>query len=207
VTRHTDKLHLIPNGVEIPNDLPAHDRDAYRRLLGLEPSDFAVAWAGALQPNKDPLTFARAVSEAGPPVVGLVAGEGPMRAELERAATANLRILGHRDDLDRILGASDAFVMTSEREGGSFVMLEAMARHLPAVVSDGPGNPEAVGNDGIIVPFGDARALADALRRLVASPELRRDLGKRGRGRVERLYDAQRMVAATRAVYEGMIGA
>ena len=207
VTRAADKLHLIPNGVEIPGDLPAHDRDAYRRLLGLEPSDFAVVWAGALQPSKDPMTFARAISEAGPPVVGLVAGEGPMRTELERTPSGNLRILGYRDDLDRVLRASDACVMTSEREGSSLVILEAMARRLPVVVSDGAGNPEAVGEDGIVTPFGDARAVADALRRLVASPELRRDLGERGRGRVERLHDARRMVAATRAVYEGAIGA
>ena len=153
------------------------------------------------------MTFARAVAEAGPPIVGLVAGDGPMRAKLERAATPNLQMLGHRDDLDRVLRASDAFVTTSEREAISLTLLEAMARRLPVVVSDRPGNPEAVGEDGIIVPFGDPRALADALHRLDDSPDLQRELGERGRRRVERLYDARRMVTATRAVYEGALGA
>jgi len=207
LTHEQSKLRFIPNAVEIPDDLAPFDRAAQRRLLGLTPSDFAAVWAGALQPNKDPMTFARAVAEAGPPVVGLIAGEGPMRAPLEVAASPNLRILGHRDDLDRVLRASDAFVMTSAREAISLAILEAMARRLPVVVSDRPGNPEAVGEDGIITPFGDARAIADALRRLVGAPELRRDLGERGRRRVERLYDSRRMVAATRAVYERALGA
>jgi glycosyltransferase involved in cell wall biosynthesis len=148
------------------------------------------------------MTFARAVSEAGSPIVGLVAGDGPMRGQLDGVAAPSLRILGHRDDLDRILRAGDAFAMTSEREAVSLALLEAMARRLPVVVSDRPGNPEAVGDDGIIVPFGDSQALADALRRLAGSPELRHELGERGRQRVERLYEARRMVAATRDVYE-----
>jgi glycosyltransferase involved in cell wall biosynthesis len=206
VTRDGHKLHVIANGVEIPDE-PAGERDEERRLLGLEPSDLAVAWVGTLQPNKDPMTFARAVGDAGAPVVGLVAGEGPMREELERAAIPNLRLLGHRDDLDRVLHASDAFVITSEREGLSIAILEAMVRRLPVVASDGLGNPEVVGDDGLITPLGDARALADALRRLAGSPQLRRDLGERGRRRVERLYDARHMVAATRDLYEQVLDA
>ena len=180
VSGGADKLHLVPNAVEIPDLATAEDRSADRRLLDLEPSDVAVLWAGALQPNKDPLTFARAVADAGPPVVGLVAGEGPMRAELDRAAAPNLRMLGHREDLHSVLRASDVFVTTSEREGLPLTVLEAMARALPVVASDRPGNSEAVGDDGLVVPFGDARALADALRRLAGSLELRRELGRGG---------------------------
>ena len=64
---------------------------------------------------------------------------------------------------DRLLAAADAFVMPSEREGLSLAVLEAMGRGLPVVVSDGAGNPEAVGDAGIVVPLGDVSALAAAL--------------------------------------------
>jgi L-malate glycosyltransferase len=197
-----DRLILIPNGIEIPAEFSVHEREDLRRALGLEPSDVAVVWAGALEAHKDPLTFARAVGAAAPPVVGLVAGEGSMRAELSARSGKQLRILGHRDDLMRILPACDVFAMTSEREGLSLTILEAMASRLPVVVSDQPSTQEAVGEIGIVFPFGDADALAAAIRRLATSPELRAELGARGRLRVEQHYNARRMVEATRGVYE-----
>ena len=54
------------------------------------------------------------------------------------------------------------FVLPSEREGQALAVLEAMAHELPVIVSDGVGNPEAVGSAGVVVPLGDVAALAEA---------------------------------------------
>ena len=97
-------------------------------------------------------------------------GDGPLRPQVEQAAR-EAPWCRHRDRLPlgrpaRILAAADFFVLSSQREGFSYALLEAMSLGLPAVVSDAPGNPEAVGDAGIVVPFGDVAGFAAAFRRL-----------------------------------------
>jgi glycosyltransferase involved in cell wall biosynthesis len=205
VVGSAERLTSIPNGIEIPASIASDEREFQRRDLGLDSSDVAVLWAGALEAYKDPLTFVRAITAAGPPVMGVMAGDGSMRSEIESHAGGRLRILGHRDDLDHILPACEVFAITSEREGVSLALLEAMAHRLPVVVSDYRANADVVGEDGIVFPLGEADALAAALLRLAASSELRDELGGRGRQRVEQLYDARRMVEATRRLYQRVV--
>ncbi len=99
----------------------------------------------------------------------LVAGDGPQADEVAGLASRAIRPLGFRRDVDRLLVAADIFVLPSTREGLSFAVLEAMAQGLALVVSDGPGNPEAVGDSGIVVPAGDVDAWAAALAALAPS--------------------------------------
>ena len=67
--------------------------------------------------------------------------------------------------------------MPSEREGLSFAVIEAMGSGLAIVVSDGPGNPEAIGDAGIVVAVGDVEALAATLGELARDPAQLRRLG------------------------------
>jgi glycosyltransferase involved in cell wall biosynthesis len=197
------RLALIRNGVEIPpRDRP--DRDAVRSELGLSEDDVAVLYLGRLEPRKHPLSAVRAANavRADAAVVLLVAGDGPMREQVSREAGDAARLLGFRRDVDRLLQAADVFVMPSAREGTSLALLEAMAHGLPAVVSDGPGNPEAVGETGVVVPFGDDRALAAALERLAGEPSTRASLGALARERVARNFSLASFLAATKRVYE-----
>jgi glycosyltransferase involved in cell wall biosynthesis len=132
-------------------------------------------------------------------------GDGPLRADVERAATTRIRVLGQRGDVPRLLAAADFFVLMSHREGFSFAVLEAMAHGLPSVVADVPENLEAIGDAGIAVPYGDGAALATALRKLVANAKARAELGRRARARVALLFDAAAMVERTRSVYDDVI--
>lgn len=203
IVRDERKLRLIPNGVAIPQVRSSDvERTAHRQRLGINRSDVAVLWAGSLDRRKDPLTFLNAIALAGRPLVGLVAGDGPLRAEVEHRADQSIRVLGQCDDLGRVMSVCDAFALTSEREGLALTILEAMAHELPVIVSDTAENLEAIGDAGISFPFGNPSALATALRRLEASSELRVELGVRARRRVERFYRASRMVEATRQLYE-----
>jgi glycosyltransferase involved in cell wall biosynthesis len=141
------------------------------------------------------------LERSGEPAVLLVAGDGPLRARLEGLSPTVVRVLGFRGDPDRLMAASDAFVMPSEREGLSLAVLEAMGHRLPVVVSDGAGNPEAVGDAGVVVPLGDVPALAAALRRLAADPAERSRLGAAGRERVATEFSVGRYVEDMRRVF------
>jgi glycosyltransferase involved in cell wall biosynthesis len=208
------RLRVIRNGVpDAPSVTPA-ERAAARRELRLDDATVAAAFVGGLDPHKDPLAAARSaiqVASTGVPIALLVAGEGPLAYDLEglrAGASADvLRLLGPRTDVRTVLAAADFFVLPSLREGLSFALLEAMAVGLPPVVSDAPGNPEAVGDAGVVVRRGDAGGLADAFQRLAADPAGRRALGARARERVRREFRADAMVEATRRLYDEALGA
>lgn len=169
-------------------------RAAIRIALGLADADVAVLFAGRLEPRKRARLAAEAVTRAGAPFVLLVAGDGPDRPDPSR----RVRVLGHRDDLPALLGAADLFVAPADREGLSYAVLEALAAGLPVVASDGPGNPEAVGDAGLVVGAGDAAALAQALR---DAAEDRDALAAIARDRAATVFGREAFVAATRAAY------
>ena len=115
--------------------------------------------------------------------------------------------MGQRPDVPDLLAAADVFVMPSHREGLSYAVLEAMAHGVATVVSDGSGNPEAVGEAGLVFPAGDAGRLALLLRELAADPARRAALGAAGRARVATAFTAAEMVRRTGAIYEAALTA
>jgi glycosyltransferase involved in cell wall biosynthesis len=192
----------VPNGVELPVDPPPSD--VTRRELGLADSTCAVLFLGQLEERKDPLTAARATIEArerGADVVLLVAGDGPLEKELRELEGPAVRLLGHRSDAPRLLAAADVFVLPSSREGLSFALLEAMSYGLPPVVADGAGNAEVVGKDGIVVPFGQVRPLADVLERLAADEPERARRGAAALERVRSTYSLEPLRETVERVY------
>jgi glycosyltransferase involved in cell wall biosynthesis len=109
-------------------------------------------------------------------------------------------------DVDRLLTAADVFVLPSSREGLSFALLEAMARGVAPVVSDGAGNEEAVGGAGIVFPLGNVEALAEALARLAGDTEERARLGEAARQRVGEHYSVERLVRTVAELYDRALG-
>jgi glycosyltransferase involved in cell wall biosynthesis len=193
---------VIHNGVEPVEPPSADDRAAARAELGLEPSNTVGAWIGSLHEHKDPLTPIAAAAELAGEVVLLVAGDGPLRDEVGRAASPSVRVLGFRPDVRRVLAAADFFVLSSNREGLSFALLEAMSLGLVPVVSDAPGNPEAVGETGIVVPFGDRAGFAAAFARLARDEAMRAALSDGARERVAAEFRLDEMIRRTRALYD-----
>ena len=111
----------------------------------------------------------------------VLAGEGPERSRLEqRVATLGLgdrvQFLGHRNDIPELFAACDVFVLPSLYEGSSLAVLEAMAAGRPIVTSAIGGTDELIVHDasGLLVPPGDADALALALQRVLADAALSR---------------------------------
>jgi glycosyltransferase involved in cell wall biosynthesis len=144
----------------------------------------------------------------------VIAGDGFERPELERLA-AELGIadvttfLGWvpNEDLPKYFRSAAVSVIPSLEEGFGIPAAEAMGCETPVIASDAGGLPEVVEHEvtGLIVPRGDANALAAALDRLLGDPALRRRMGKAGRERALRLFDWDRTAAELEQVYEKLL--
>ncbi|MGN6868903.1 MAG: glycosyltransferase family 4 protein [Solirubrobacteraceae bacterium] len=139
-------------------------------------------------------------------------GEGPERPVLaDRARRSGLaervHLEGFQADPSRYLRAADVFVLPSYCESFGLAAVEARIAGAPVVVSDAEGLPEAVdrGQAGLLVPTGDAAALAATLRSLLASPDERARWSERARTGLER-FGADRMARETEVVYRQLLG-
>jgi glycosyltransferase involved in cell wall biosynthesis len=115
-------------------------------------------------------------------------GKGDLDVDLRATAlkiNANGRVnfLGWRDDIDQIMPIFDILVLPSLNEGMGRVLVEAMAAGKPVVASNVGGIPDLVkhGYNGLLVPPGDQKALAAAIKELINDPEKARLMGQRGR--------------------------
>jgi glycosyltransferase involved in cell wall biosynthesis len=122
--------------------------------------------------------------------------------------TSRIVLTGLRDDIPEILSLIDIFVLPSLDEGLGRSLVEAMAAGKPVVASRVGGIPEAVedGTTGILVPPGDAQALAEALSFMLEHPAQTTEMGRRGRERAARLFDEERMVDRICSLYRELLG-
>jgi glycosyltransferase involved in cell wall biosynthesis len=143
----------------------------------------------------------------------LLAGEGPHGEWFEREARARglgecVRFLGRRADVADLIGAADVVVLPSLAESFGFVLVEAMSLGKPVVGTTTGGVPEVVrdGETGLLVPPGDASALAVAIARVLESPDWARTLAEAGRTAALR-FTAEAMVRGYERVYEELLAA
>ncbi len=210
-------ITVIPNGVDTERFRPPRDRAGERQALGWDPDEVCLIAVGRLVPVKDHAllirAFARATQGMKERVRLYVVGDGPLRNELERLArelgVADRVVLpGRRDDVPALLRAADVFVLPSKSEGMSNTLLEAMSTGLCCVATDVGGNPELVshGENGLLVPPEDERALASALMRVVRHPEVRMTLGCAARKFVEERHSLDAMMRGYGRLYLELLG-
>jgi len=153
----------------------------------------------------------RALGACGDPRARLVlVGDGPERLSLEALARElglgdRVSFLGFRRDVDRLLASSIAFLVSSDHEGISVAVLEAMRAGLPVIGTRVGGMPETVldGKTGVLVPKGDVAAMARAMRRLLESSEQCARYGREGRQLQAAEFSIDRMVARYEQIYAG----
>ncbi|HEY8303190.1 MAG TPA: glycosyltransferase family 4 protein [Solirubrobacteraceae bacterium] len=203
-----ERLVVVFNGVSAAPVSSPRRREETRAGLGVSGEEVLFLFVGGLEAGKGPLeaiAAAQAVAEQGLPVVLALAGDGPLAGAVGAAAGPAVRPLGFRSDVQLLLEAADVFVLPSAREGLSFALLEAMAWGLPAVVCHGSGNPEVVGEAGLVVALDDPSALAEAFRRLIGDAALRVRLGAAARERAVREFGVEVFLERTRAIYEHVL--
>jgi glycosyltransferase involved in cell wall biosynthesis len=206
------KLRLIYSGIG-PEETPPAEAAAARAELGLAPGARLMVYAGRLARQKcvdDLIDALDLLQHIRPDTVTLLIGDGPERTRLEERAAAfrmlgrNVRFLGHRQDAARWIAAADIVVLSSRYEGLPNVVLEAMRCARPVVATAAPGTTELVvpGETGLLVPVGDHKALAAALRDLIDDPGRASRLGQACRDRVDRQFRADAMIEQFGELYE-----
>lgn len=206
-----NKLAMIYSGVD---DAPpaVADRAAVRAEFGWPADAPLVLFAGRLMPQKgvaDLLYALDLLQHVRPQVKTLIAGDGPLRQDLESLAHSfalddRVRFLGGRDDLPRLLAAADMLVLPSLYEGLPNVVLEAMRAAKPVIATAAPGTTEVVahGQTGLLVPLSNFQETAKAIRALVDDPDRARALGAAGRARVDAEFRAATMIEQFAVLYE-----
>jgi glycosyltransferase involved in cell wall biosynthesis len=206
---------LIPNG--IPTDEYAPDpnrRRRWRQRHGLEPEAIVLTHVGRFAPPKNHALLIEAFAQVRThtPLYLLLVGGGELEDAVRQQVAGlglqeRVRFLGVRADVPAILNASDLFVLSSRWEGNPMSVMEAMAAGLPVVSTAVGGVPELVreGETGLLVPSGDAAALARALQALVDDPARREAMGKAARQHAITHFDIRHTVRQYEALYERLL--
>ena len=170
-----------------------------------------VLAAGRLAPQKGFGTLLEAAArwrDLRPEPLLVIAGEGPLAAGLKSEAARlglDVRFPGYRDDLPALLAVAAVFVLPSVWEGQPLIVQEALRAGVPVVATRAGGTPALTGEDAaVLVPPGDARRLADAVRAVLTDEVLAARLRKAAAARALALPDVGAAVSAALAEYEAV---
>jgi len=199
----SSRIRVIWNSVNA-HHAPA-DPMKLRQDLGIPANQFLIGTVARLAKQKriDRLLEVTALL---PEVMCLIAGDGTRKEELEEKARSldveeRVRFLGHRDDVGDVMAALDVFVMTSDTEGLSNAMLEAMSYALPIVSTDVSGAEDALVRDdhgaaaGLVTDF-EPKSIASAIESLRKDPALRATMSRAARKRAITRFSQGQMLAA-----------
>lgn len=211
------KVRVIPNGIDVTHFDPALPGAPFRRQWGIPPAAPLVGMAGRLRPWKGQrqfLAMAQQAHNALPQARFVIAGGDPFQiqddyaqelVELTRQYGLSDVVVftGQLDDVRPALAALDVFVHPGAPEPFGLVNVEAMAMAKPVVAFAHGALPEIVAHEetGILVPPGDAPALATAVTHLLQAPQQARALGQNGRSRAVTHFDGRRTAAEIAAIY------
>ena len=204
-----DKIRVIESGADVERFASAAVDPEIRKSLGVGDGVPLVCTAASLTERKGIsylLEASAILKDEGSPIHVIVAGDGPIRKELEAHAQelgVDASFVGFYGDMPALIASADVFVMPSLAEGLGVAAIEAMAGGRPVVASAVGGLAESVidGKTGFLVPPADARAFADALRRLLSNPELAESFSSAGRARVRENYSLNNMASRNEALY------
>ncbi len=214
------RIRIIHNGTDCDKfrpDSPDSPDPALRRALGISEDARVVVTVASLKPIKNLALLIEAAATVRGDCAGdvhlLIVGDGPLRGELEDQARrlgleGHVTFAGIRDDVEELLRIGDVFALSSLSEASPNSVLEAMATALPVVVTDVGCLREMVrdGENGAVVPSGDARAMAAALVGYLGAPDLAVAAGEKGRRIVLEQFSMETMCAERETTFAEVLG-
>jgi glycosyltransferase involved in cell wall biosynthesis len=206
---------VIENGINLVKFTPDGQFNDLRAVFGFSSDDFVVGFIARCTKQKAPLDFLEAVRLAhdkNPKVKGLFVGEGDMDTEVDAFVAAHQMTdyvyrSKFRTDVPDLLHCIDVYCLPSLWEGLSIALLEAMAMGKAIVATPTDGTKEVIihEDDGLLIPFSQPQALADALIRFREDPVLCKQCGVHARQLVAQRYDAQRVSNVVGKIYSDEI--
>jgi glycosyltransferase involved in cell wall biosynthesis len=183
-----------------------------RRKLDLTPDSKVVGMVARMFPAKRHDIFLQAaaiVNRAIPDTRFVLLGDGLLRSNLEKLSqelglVSKVIFVGEQRDVVPYLSTFDVFALSSDTEGLSLSICEAMALGKPVVATNVGGNQELVvdGNTGFLVPPGDPEALSEAMIRLLRDHDMAQAMGRRGKEKVMSQLSLERYVNEYQSLYE-----
>jgi glycosyltransferase involved in cell wall biosynthesis len=205
---------IVRLGLEL-DGLAGHPRGALRRELAIPADAPTVGIVGRLVPIKAHDLFLEAaelIARSRPEVRFVIVGDGELWTELHgevarRGLAERVHFTGWRSDLGAVYSDLDLVVCCSRNEGTPVSLIEACAAGRAVIGTRVGGIPDIIasGVNGLLVPSGDAPALAAAIVELVDDPDRRRLMGLAGQGTVRERYSADRMVKELKDLYMNLL--
>lgn len=190
-----DRIVVIPNGFS--GQISDYRGPSIRDELDIEDETFVIGAVGQLTLVKNHTVLLQALAEAlrtRSQMALVIAGEGPLEAQLRQQAAAlgvadKTYFLGFRHDVAAVYKGIDVLVQTSRLEGFGMPLLEAMACARPVVTTTCGGPQDFVrnGDNGMVLEHGSAQELAEIILRFADSIDLRRDMGMRAAASVQEM--------------------
>ncbi|MFM2135284.1 MAG: hypothetical protein RL021_684 [Bacteroidota bacterium] len=212
--RRRELLQVVHDGIDADRFRIPVDKRELRRGLGLPDDTLLIGNISALADHKDHPTFIRAASlmlRENPLLHFVLVGKGPEEKTIRSMITdsgwsANIHLLGFRNDVPQVMKSLDLFLMTSSTEGLGSTVLDAFAAEVPVVATTAGGIPELVSDEstGLLAPVKDHERLAAAALRLLSDKSLRETVVRNAAAKVEG-FAFREMARKTRAVYEEVL--
>lgn len=213
-----EKLLTIYNGIELGSKEVDFNISTLRKDLGIQDNELVVGHVANLRPPKGHrylIEAAGRICKDSPKVKFLLIGEegdGKIKREIEELITKfglheNIKLLGFRDDVQKLLYLIDVFVLSSTSEGLPLSVVEAMAASKPVVATSIGGLPEIIipNQSGYLVEPGNSFTLAEKLSILLRSKDLREQMGKMGRKTVEEKFSLETMIDNYQNLYKQIL--
>ena len=211
------RIHVLGNGVDIERFRPRdeNERQTIKRHLGLN-AEHLVIFVGRLSPEKNVEGLLQAWAQAHP-LMGsgwtlLIIGDGPERRRLEDIVIrenldGSVLLLGAKDSINEWMGVAEIYVLTSDREGLSNTLLEAMACGLPVAATRVSGVSELVEapGAGLTVEVGNMHDFSVALATLGGDGLLRANLGAKGRDVIHGRYSIEAVATRHELLYQNLL--
>ena len=200
----------IPNGTAEAEEYTREELQALRKSFQFKETDLVVMTAGRLVELKGHWRLIEAWKKLVdyPSIKLLICGDGPLRSSLEQAVKESglerqVIFAGFRKDISKLLSASDCFTLSSDTEGLSCSITEAMMHGLPITCTDVGGNSELVENNsnGWLFDKDQPQELAEQLLKLFKKPSLLENLGNHSRELAETKYSMKAMSDAYWELY------
>jgi glycosyltransferase involved in cell wall biosynthesis len=210
-----DRFMVIPNGIRMQDYEKLPPRAECRAQFKLLPGAKLIGTVGRMVRVKNHKLLIEAlflVRQTVGDVHLAIIGEGDMREQLAAYASdldvsEDVSLVKETRKIDYFYGAIDIFCLSSDSEGMPLTLLEALASGVPVVSTDVGGIPEVIenGKTGYLVPKGSAELLAARVVELLQNPSKAAELALAGRAMVHERFRAEKMIAATEAVYEEVL--